>query len=39
MKDLIPIVSKRYIVKGRDWDGILDRYHKSGLKVREFSQL
>ena len=39
MKDLIPSVSKRHIVKDRDWEGILDRYHKSGLKIREFSEL
>jgi hypothetical protein len=39
MKDLVSSVSKRHIVKGRDWECILDRYHKSGLKVREFSEL
>ena len=38
MKDLIPGVSKRHIVNGRDWEGISDRYCKSGLNIREFSE-
>jgi len=35
MKDLV--VRKREAVRDRDWSEILSRYHRSGLKIREFS--
>ena len=37
MKDLSHAVSIRKVVKGRDWEEILSRFHKSGLSIREFS--
>lgn len=36
MKDLS--ARKRDVVRYRDWSAILDRYHDSGLSLREFSE-
>ena len=37
MKDLTRAGIIRKIVKGRDWEEILRRFHKSGLSIGEFS--
>ena len=37
MKDLL--CRKRELVRARDWGEILSRYHASGMRIREFSEM